>query len=76
MEYRNKKTDQFSCFKGKVMKNVSSENSVEQIFCPVGDHRGYGLVERTTQTIKRRLGLMLLDDEAMSKYNNRRSILE
>ena len=29
------------------------------IFCPVGEHRGCGLVERTIQTIKRRLGVNL-----------------
>ena len=32
---------------------------INHIFCPVGDHRGCGLVERTIQTIKRRLGVNL-----------------
>ena len=50
------KTDQFSGFKGKAMKNFCLENNIEQKFCPVGDHRGCVLVERTIQTIKRRLG--------------------
>ena len=50
------KTDQFSGFKGKA----------NQKFCPVGDHRGYGLVERTIQTIKQRLGVMLLDENVQS----------
>ena len=31
------------------------------MFCPVGDHRGCGLVERCIQTIKRKLGTMQLD---------------
>ena len=32
----------------------------------MGDHRGCGLVERTIQTIKRRLGVMLLDENKRS----------
>ena len=40
------------------MKN----NIKQQKFCPVGDHRGCGLVERTIQTIKRRLGVMLFEE--------------
>ena len=32
------RTDQFSGFKGKRMKNFCSENNIEQKFCPVGDH--------------------------------------
>ena len=32
------RTDQFSGFKGKRMKNICSENNIVQNFCPVGDH--------------------------------------
>ena len=39
---------------------------IEQKFCPVVDHRGCGLVERTIQTIKRRLGVMLLEENVNS----------
>ena len=60
------RTDQFSGFKGKTMQNYGSDNNIEQKFCPVGDHRGCGLVERTIQTIKRRLGVMLLDENVTS----------
>ena len=60
------KTDKFSGFKGKSMKKFCTENNVSQKFCPVGDHRGCGLVERTIQTIKRRLGVMLLDENVQS----------
>ena len=60
------RTDQFSGFKGKAMKKFCSDNNIEQKFCPVGDHRGCGLVERTIQTIKRRLGVMLLDENVTS----------
>ena len=61
------RSDQVSGFKGKTLKKFCSELNIEQKFCPVGDHRGCGLVERTIQTIKRRLGVMLL------KENNNRS---
>ena len=60
------KTDQFSGFKGKAMKKFCLEHNIEQKFCPVGDHRGCGLVERTIQTIKRRLGVMLLEENVKS----------
>ena len=60
------RTDQFSRFKGKTMKKFCTEYNIEQKFCPVGDHWGCGLVERTIQTIKRRLGVMLLDENVTS----------
>ena len=48
------------------MKKFCLENNIEQKFCPVGDHRGCGLVERTIQTIKRRLVVMLLEENLKS----------
>ena len=60
------RSDQFSGFKGKTLKKICSELNIEQKFCPVGDHRGCGLVERTIQTIKRRLGVMLLGENNKS----------
>ena len=60
------RTDQSLGFKGKTMKKFCTEYNIEQKFCPVGDHRGCGLVERTIQTIKRRLGVMLLDENVTS----------
>ena len=48
------------------MKKFCTENNITQKFCPVGDHRGCGLVERTIQTIKRRLGVMLLEEKVES----------
>ena len=48
------------------MQKYCSDNNIEQKFCPVGDHRGCGLLERTIQTIKRRLGVMLLDENVTS----------
>ena len=60
------RTDHFSGFKGKTMQKFCSDHNIEQKSCPVGDHRGCGSVERTIQTIKRRLGVMLLDANVTS----------
>ena len=60
------KTDQFSGFKGKAMKKLSTENNINQKCYPVGDNRGCGSVERSIQTIKRRLGVMHLDKNVAS----------
>ena len=60
------RSDQFSGFKGKTLKKFCTELNIEQKFCPVGDHRGCGLVERTIQTIKSRLGVMLLEENNKS----------
>ena len=60
------RTDQFSGFKGKTMKKCCVDHNNVQKFCPIGDRRGCGLVERTIQTIKRRLGVMLLDENVTS----------
>ena len=60
------RSDQFSGFKGKTLKKFCSDLNIEQKFCPVGDHRGCGLVERTIQTIKRRLWVMLLEENNKS----------
>ena len=48
------------------MKKFCTENNITQKICPVGDHRRCGLVERTIQTIKRRLGVMLLEEKVES----------
>ena len=49
-------TDHGSGFKKTMLKDFCKNLGIEQLFCPVGDHRGCGLVERTIQTIKRKLG--------------------
>ena len=60
------RSDQFSGFRGKTLKRFCSELDIDQKFCPVVDHRGCGLVERTIQTIKRRMGVMLLEENNKS----------
>ena len=62
----SERTDQFSGSKGKTMKKYCAEHNIEQKICPVGDHRGCGLVERTIQTIKRILRVMILDEKVSS----------
>ena len=47
------------------MKKFCTDNIIQK-FCAVGDHRGCGLFERTIQTIKRRLGVMLLEEKVQS----------
>ena len=43
-----------------------TENNIEQKFCPVEDHRRCGLVERTIQTMKRKLGVILIEEKKRS----------
>ena len=50
------RTDHGSGFKSEFLKELCENLGIEHILCPVGDHRGCGLVERTIQTIKRKLG--------------------
>ena len=49
-------TEHGSGFKSAVLKKCCNNLGIEHVFCPIGDHRGSGLVERTIQTIKRKLG--------------------
>ena len=60
------RSDKFSGFKGETRKKFCVDHNIVQKFCPVGDHRGCGLMERTIQTIKRRLGVTLLDEKVTS----------
>ena len=54
--------NQISGFKGKTLKKFCTELNIETELCPVGGHRGCGLVERTIQSMKPRLGVMLLEE--------------
>ena len=38
------KTDLYSGFKNKLVQNFCQDKNIAQYFCPVGDHRGCGLV--------------------------------
>ena len=55
------RTDHGSWFKNSLVQEFCSSRGIKHILSPVGDHRGSGLVERSIQTIKRKLGVAKLD---------------
>ena len=57
---KNLRTDKYSGFKNAKLAEFCKSKGIHQVFCPVGDHRGCGLVEKCNQTIKRKLGTMQL----------------
>ena len=50
------RTDHGSGFKNNLVQKFCSSRGIKHILSPVGDHRGSGSVERSIQTIKRKLG--------------------
>ena len=70
------KTDQYSGFKNKLVQAFCNDKNIAQYFCPVGDHRGCGLVERSIQTIKRRLGALRLSSDFSNVQDTLRNIIE
>ena len=73
---KNLRTYQYSGFKNAKLAEFCKSKGINQIFCPVGDHRGCGLVERCIQTIKRKLGTMQLDPNFEDIQTAVKSILE
>ena len=69
------KTDQYSGFKNKLVQAFCKDKNIAQYFCPVGDHRGCGLVERSIQTIKRRLGASRLSSDFSTVQDTLRNII-
>ena len=65
-----------SGFKNKLVQNFCQEKIIAQYFCPVGDHRGCGLVERSIQTIKCRLGAFRLSSDFSNIQDTLRNIIE
>ena len=55
------RTDHGSGFNSGVVKEFCKSRVIKHIFTAVGDHRSCGLVERSIQTIKRKLGTDKLD---------------
>ena len=70
------KTNQYSGFKNKLVQAFCKDKNIAQYFCPVGDHRGCGLVERPIQTIKRRLGASRLSSDFSNVQDTLRNIIE
>ena len=58
---RNIRLDQARCLIGYKVKNFCKQHNTNIITAPANDHRAIGLVERLTQTIKKRLNFMKLD---------------
>ena len=55
------RTDHGSAFNSEVVKEFCNSRGIKHILTAVGDHRSCGLVERSIQTIKRKLGAEKLD---------------
>ena len=55
------RTDHSSGFKNDLVQQLRSSRGIRHFLSPVGDHRGSGLVERSIQTIKRKLDTAKLD---------------
>ena len=70
------KTDQYSGFKNKLVQAFCKDKNIAQNFCPVVDHCGCGLVERSVQTIKRRLGASRLSSDFSNVQDTLRNIIE
>ena len=58
------------------MQEFCSNRGIKHILSPVGDHRGSGLVERSIQTIKRKLGVAKLDPNFKNLKDTIHQILE
>ena len=62
MDYMNQKTDQVSGLKAKIMKNSTLRMTLNKNFVRRATIAGCGLVERLVQTLKRSIGVMLLEE--------------
>ena len=60
------RTDQYSGYKNNAVKSFCVSKGIKHIYCPLGDHRVCDLVEKTIQTIKRKLGVMQLEKNSES----------
>ena len=66
---RNIRLDQARCLIGYKVRNLCKQHNINILPAPVNDHRAIGLVERLTQTIKRRLSCMKLDNRNKNIHN-------
>ena len=70
------RTDHGSGFKNYLVQDFCSNRGIKHFLSPVGDHRGSGLVERSIQTIKRKLGVAQLDPNFKNLKDTTHQILE
>ena len=68
--------DHGSGFKNSLVQEFCSNRVIKHILSPVGDHGGSGLVERSIQTIKRKLGVAKLDPNFKNPKDTIHHILE
>ena len=54
-EYRRKRTDPANIFRSKRFKEFCRKKDIENIECPINDHKGNGKIERLIRTINERL---------------------
>ena len=73
---RSIRTDHGSGFKNHLVQEFFSNRGIKHILSPVGDHRGSGLVERSIQTIRRKLGVAQLDPNFKNIKDTVHQILE
>ena len=73
---KSTKTDHYSSFKNTLVQYFCNERNFCQQFCPVRDHRVSGLVERSTQTIKLRLGAVKLSPNFSNINDTLQQIIE
>ncbi len=55
------RSDQGTAFTAENMRRWCETKCIQQIFSPIGDHRGTGLVERFIRTLRSRLGACKLE---------------
>ena len=70
------RTDHGSGFKNNLVQEFCSNRGIKNILSPVGNHRGSGLVERSIQTIKRKLGAAKLNPNFKNLKDTIHQILE
>ena len=58
---RRLRCEQAQTFRAKKFQLFYNSNNIKLLFAPVDDHRAIGVVERTIQTLKRRLAVMRID---------------
>ena len=73
---RSIRTDHGSGFKNHLVQEFCSNRGIKHILSPVGDHRGSGLVERSIQTIKKKLDVAQLDPNFKNIKDTVHQILE
>ena len=68
--------DHSSGFKNYLVLEFCSSRGIKHVLSPVGDHRGSGLVERTIQTIQKKLGVAKFDPNFKNFKKTIQQILE